>query len=232
MFVLFCTQYTKLFADDDSDKQTDDNGDTVAVEEFFDLNSALQNEIVAYATVGIKESALLTYKDSFVNHEYSDTAISHHQHHFWIKIPEELVQLKNLKGIVNVVDKEFKDIMKGFAESRSIATLKSLLYQEPRNVQFDDARSSEGGPHRRSVSLSASISLPRYSKYTTLTHPVLLLPSLRHGSTRSFTLSLILTLPSCVTLHLILNVSTVLTMPDRSPPRFQASAHCKRRHAR
>lgn len=161
IFVLFCTQYTKLFSDDESGKET------AANEEYFDLNSALQNEIVAYATVGIKESALLTYKESFLNHEYSDTVISHHQHHFWIKIPEELVQLKNLKGIVNVVDKEFKDIMKGFAESRSIAALKSLLYQEPNRVQFDDVRSSEsteGGVQatsRRSASVGGGAP-PRY----------------------------------------------------------------------
>ena len=139
VLILFFTQFTKLFTSEVVNSSTSRRSKTGKFER-LDLNSALQNEIVAYATVGIKESATLTEKLSALRVE-SDGPFTRGQHHFWIKVPEQLVQLENLKGIANVVDTEYNDIMQGLAESRSVARLKSLLYQQPDNVQYD-ARSS------------------------------------------------------------------------------------------
>lgn len=141
VFILFFTQFTSIFSEGDRDTDASSSSAQHNSGEFVDLNSALQNEIVAYATVGIKESALLTHKQSFVDSEHDDFSpldyLAPTQNDFWIKIPPELVQLNSLKECAKAVDNDFKDIIKGYADTRSVAKLKHLLYQTPDNVQVD-----------------------------------------------------------------------------------------------
>ena len=144
VFILFCTKFTKIFSEDHSEsgKSTSAAALSFSAIESVDINSALQNEIVAYATVGIKESALLTHKQTFVDtDQQNEYSTGPPQNDFWIKIPEELIQLESFKGIANVVDVEFQHIIDNYAESRSIANLKNLLYQTPDNVQLDEGES-------------------------------------------------------------------------------------------
>jgi len=154
VFILFCTQFTNIFQDRTADsKGGNPSSATFVAAESEDLNSALQNEIVAYATVGIKESALLTHKQSFDDTENEDDRPScPSQNDFWIKIPDDLVQLEKFRGIANVVDVEFQDILKVYAEARSVEKLKDLLYRTPDNVQIDERESSSSTVSSRSLS--------------------------------------------------------------------------------
>ena len=130
IFVLFFTQ-SKLFSLDDTELQSSQNKASDE-EEYIDLNSALKNEIVSYATGGIKQSALKTKALLALNVGNSNASpVVESQHKFWIRIPERLIQLEEMKGIVAVVDAEFRHYINELAESRSVANLKALLDVQP-----------------------------------------------------------------------------------------------------